>query len=137
MSSISGCPVAQLVKRSRHTSTQTRKSASERSENVSGAFRGNSHRIKKAFAKAKAAGHEVLHIVIIDDVITTGSTIINCARAILEAVPDEAEHIRFSVMSVALAGQLRMGRITPEKLHIKDCTVSSEEFVALQHRPLA
>ena len=92
---------------------------------------------EEAFAKAKAAGHEVLHIVIIDDVITTGSTIINCARAILEAVPDEAEHIRFSVMSVALAGQLRMGRITPEKLHIKDCTVSSEEFVALQHRPLA
>lgn len=137
VSSICGCPVAQLVKRSRHTSTQTRKSALERSENVSGAFRGNSHRIKKAFAKAKAAGHEVLHIVIIDDVITTGSTIINCARAILEAVPDEAEHIRFSVMSVALAGQLRMGRITPEKLHIKDCTVSSEEFVALQHRPLA
>ena len=137
ISRICGCPVAQLVKRSRYTSTQTRKSASERLENVSGAFRGNSRRIRKALASANAAGREGLHIVVVDDVITMGSTIINCARAILEAVPDEAKYIRFSVMSVALAGHLRMGRITPEKLHIKDCTVSSEDFVNLQYRGLS
>lgn len=134
---ISGLPVKSLVYRWKNTATQTEKTAEERKENMEGAFRGNRKRILKALQEARARGRQWLHIIIVDDVITTGSTIVGCAKAILDAVPDEAGYIRFSVMSLAVAGDLMMGRLTSEKLHLEDCSASSEEFLDWQHRPLA
>lgn len=59
--------------RNKFTETQTRKSKSERKENVSDAFNVKDH--SKIVAK---------HVLLVDDVITTGSTILACAETIRE-----------------------------------------------------
>lgn len=61
-----------VLSRSRFTETQTRKSREERIENVSDAFIiSNSNWIKNK------------HIVLVDDVVTTGSTLESCASLLL------------------------------------------------------
>lgn len=64
------------VVRRRHNKSQTERSKSERWENVSGIFavRNPQNLVGK-------------HILLVDDVLTTGATIISCAQAILDAVP--------------------------------------------------
>ncbi len=70
-----GLPVtARLLRRRRYTSTQTRKSAGERAGNVSGAFAVN---LREA-ERLRAAG--IQHILIVDDVLTTGATLAECIR---------------------------------------------------------
>lgn len=76
VSNITGIPVrCDLVRRKRYTKTQTQLSLNERRENMEGAFeivpkRGSEAKDKKC--------------VVIDDVVTTGSTMIACA-AVLRA----------------------------------------------------
>ncbi len=71
----SALPVAaDLLRRRRYTSTQTRKSAAERRTGISGAFALN----RRALARLKAAG--VRHVLLVDDVMTTGATISECIR---------------------------------------------------------
>ena len=65
---------ADLLRRRRYTSTQTRKSAAERRTGIAGAFSLNS----RALARLKAAG--VRHVLIVDDVMTTGATLSECIR---------------------------------------------------------
>lgn len=60
-----------VLKRIRETSTQTKLNAEQRFQNVEGAFSGN---------PAKLNGKNVL---LVDDVITTGATMINCTKALL------------------------------------------------------
>ncbi len=62
------------IKRIRNTETQTHLSREERNENVANAF--------KVTHKNKVTGKRIL---IIDDVITTGSTINECAKTLNEA----------------------------------------------------
>lgn len=70
-----GCRVEKhLLRRRRYTTTQTRKSRGEREANVSGAFSLN----RKATARLKAAG--ISSVLIVDDVLTTGSTLAACIR---------------------------------------------------------
>jgi competence protein ComFC len=59
------------LRRIRETSTQTKLNADQRFINVEGAFSGN---------PAKLIGKKVL---LVDDVITTGATMINCTKALL------------------------------------------------------
>jgi ComF family protein len=59
--------------RVRETATQTKLSAQERFLNVEGAFSGNT---------AKLSNKNVL---LVDDVITTGATMVNCTKALLES----------------------------------------------------
>ena len=66
--------VPHLLRRRRYTSTQTRRSASSRRSNVSGAFAVNMRELEKL----RAAG--VTHILIVDDVLTTGATLSECIR---------------------------------------------------------
>ena len=61
-----------LVKRKRYTETQTTMKISEREKNVKGAFRSN----------RKLKGESIL---LVDDVITTGSTINECGKALLHS----------------------------------------------------
>lgn len=69
-----GRPVhARLLKRVRHTRTQTALNTAERKENVAGAFALN--------ARHASAVREAT-VLLVDDIITTGATIIECARAL-------------------------------------------------------
>ena len=71
----SALPVAaDLLRRRRYTSTQTRKSASARRTGIAGAFELN----RRSLARLKAAG--VRHVLLVDDVMTTGATISECIR---------------------------------------------------------
>ena len=64
------------IGRHTYTKTQTRKSAYERRQNVKNVF--------TVAHPERLAGH---HILLIDDVLTTGSTLLNCIDA-LRDVPD-------------------------------------------------
>lgn len=80
-----GTPVLEALRRNRYTSTQTRLNRRERMENLHGAFelRHNSPVQSR-------------HLIIVDDVFTTGSTVEECARVLSQA---GAESIR--VVTVA------------------------------------
>jgi predicted amidophosphoribosyltransferase len=64
--------ISNAVIRDINTETQTRKSRTERWENV-----------EKAFAVKKPKSLENKHILLIDDVLTTGATLEACAQTIL------------------------------------------------------
>ena len=66
--------VPHLLRRRRYTSTQTRRSATSRRSNVSGAFAVNHRELERL----RAAG--ITHILIVDDVLTTGATLSECIR---------------------------------------------------------
>lgn len=76
-----------LIKRNRFTETQTKKSRFERWDNLQNAFTVNTKAPK------------FNHVIIVDDVITTGSTIENIVLAIKEVHP----HLSFSVVTLAIA----------------------------------
>ena len=79
--------IGDLIKRSRFTETQTKKSRFERWDNLQNAFVVN----RKV--------PEFDHVIIVDDVITTGSTIENIVLAIKDVHP----HLSFSVVTLAIA----------------------------------
>lgn len=76
------------VFRCRHTATQTLRPRHERADNVAGAFAVRHPR--------RLAGK---HILLVDDVMTTGSTLVACIEAVLRAVPD----CRVSVATLAVS----------------------------------
>lgn len=86
--SVWNCPVLSTVlRRTSSTESQTHKSGFERWNNV-----------RSVFQAARPSELEGKHILIIDDVITTGSTIGACAEALLD-IPD----IQISLFSLAIA----------------------------------
>lgn len=70
-----------------HTSTQTKKSRDSRWDNV-----------KNAFKVLEASSLENKHVLLVDDVLTTGATLESCARCLLE-IPG----VRVSVATLAYA----------------------------------
>ncbi|MBE6288323.1 MAG: ComF family protein [Mediterranea massiliensis] len=89
ISEVTGIPLdtVSLVRR-KYTETQTRKSPYERWENVSGIF--YLQHPDKLIGK---------HLLLIDDVLTTASTITACADALVDI-----EGVRISVLTLAVAG---------------------------------
>lgn len=75
------------LKRNLHTSTQTRKNRYERWENVDNIFEVT--RPEEFIGK---------HVLIIDDVVTTGSTLESCALQLLKI-----EHVKVSIATLAFA----------------------------------
>ena len=71
---ISGLPVRNVLRRTRYTTTQTQFDRSERMENLRGAFRLR-HR----------SDVQDLRMLLVDDVLTTGSTLSECASVLHEA----------------------------------------------------
>lgn len=78
---------ATSISRKKHTETQTHKSSYERWENVDGIFR--------LCHPERFVGK---HVLIIDDVLTTGATITACADAF-----QDVEGIRISILTLAVA----------------------------------
>ena len=70
----SGKPVLRALQRIRYTSTQTRLNREQRMENLRNAFRVR-----------HASTVQSRHLVLVDDVFTTGSTVDECARVLREA----------------------------------------------------
>lgn len=87
ISQATGIPIADNLRTRRH-STQTRKSASQRASNVKGL----------AYVKHpdELAG---MHILVVDDVITTGSTMLDAVSALHAAI----DPLKISVLSLAAA----------------------------------
>jgi ComF family protein len=69
-----GIPLLDCLERTRYTTTQTRLDRQERMENLRGAFRVR-----------KTAHVQGRHLILVDDVLTTGSTVDECARILREA----------------------------------------------------
>ena len=87
-----GVPVeGGVLLRDRYTSSQTRKRQQERSANVAHAFR--------VAAPERVSG---LHVLLVDDVMTTGSTLGACCEALRETVPD----VRISIAVLAASPRL-------------------------------
>lgn len=85
-----------LLRRCRRTVTQTRLSGDEKSANVAGAFRAT----KKA--ASLASGNGINHILLIDDVFTSGATLGECHRALRAVFGPSA---RISAATLAYAGE--------------------------------
>ncbi len=77
------------LRRLRHTESQTAKNTSQRLLNVKDAFAVTPH------FKEKLRGR---HILLVDDVLTTGATLESCANALLQAVPN----IQVSIATLAV-----------------------------------
>lgn len=83
-----GIPISiQNLQRSNTSETQTRKSRAERWENV-----------KEIFSVTNPEALEGKHILLVDDVFTTGATIEACATALLETC-----NVKISVVTIAYA----------------------------------
>ena len=81
-----------ILKRSRRTRTQTKVDPSQKSENVRGAFSVNETRWQE---------ENYRHIVLVDDVFTSGSTLHNCFLALRSVLPVS---VRISVATLAYVG---------------------------------
>ena len=88
VSAVTGIPVdTESILRKKNTETQTRKSVFERRDNVEGIF--------ELQHPETLAGK---HILIVDDVLTTGSTTLACASCLVNV-----EGIRISILTLATA----------------------------------
>lgn len=88
-----GVPVrTDLLVRPRRTKTQTKVSVSSKATNVRGAFR----------VRAGAGIAGLSHVVIVDDVFTTGATVHSCYLALREVLPSS---VRISVATLGCVGQ--------------------------------
>jgi ComF family protein len=81
-----------VVERSRSTRTQTELTPGERLSNVAGAFR------TRDCAARKLRG---AHLVIVDDVVTTGATLNACALALFEAGARIISYVTFGRAAAA------------------------------------
>lgn len=79
--------IDKAVKRSKFVDTQTHKTRSERNDNVAGVF---------SLADADALSGQ--HVLLVDDVATTGATLTACAREVAKA-----GNVKISVLTAALA----------------------------------
>ncbi len=89
MTDVLGIPVRErLLTRRRHTESQTKKTRAERLENM-----------QEAFAVNEGANMPK-HVLLVDDVLTTGATLESAALALSKAAPS----IKISIATIGIAG---------------------------------
>lgn len=127
-------PVVDLIRRSVDNVSQTSLNHTERINNVKGIFLPKTEELERLRPR---------HILFVDDVITTGSTLISCIQSITgspeECFRQEAtaggSALKVSILSLAYAGQFCIGHRTPEELKHPLQTVSNVPFRNLQRSP--
>ena len=85
-----------ILRRHKRTKTQTRLGIAEKARNVKGAFTTTDH-----CQPSDKAGPEFRHLLLIDDVFTTGSTMMACFTALRKIFPPE---VRISVATLGFVG---------------------------------
>ena len=92
ISKITSIPIAQSnLIRTRHTNTQTKMNREQRLENL-----------KDAFTVQDPKSFENKHILLVDDVLTTGATLLECGKQILEC-----KNTRISMATIAMGEMMR------------------------------
>ena len=82
-----------LLRRTRHTKTQTQLPIEQKQRNVADAFRVSPRSSPSGFPR---------HILLVDDVFTTGSTLSQCHKALRQVFPPT---VRISVATLAFVGE--------------------------------
>ena len=90
ISRVIGAPVIKALKAIHEHSTQTHKDAAERMMNTQGMY---------AASRRHCRGLDGKHLLIVDDVVTTGSTLLACSTALKEAIPN----VKLSLFTLAAA----------------------------------
>lgn len=93
ISGVTGLPVeARALKRTVDNPSQTTRTIAERAQNVEGIF---------ALTLKGAALLRGKHVLLVDDVVTTGATVTACADALLQA-----ENVKISILSLSLSDRI-------------------------------
>lgn len=87
-----------ILKRRRKTKTQTKLNDSQKRKNVDGAFS-----VCKRLCTEKCKDCGIRHILLVDDVFTTGSTVLACFVALRSVFPPS---VRISVATLAFVGEV-------------------------------
>ena len=95
-----------ILRRRRRTQSQARLKVSEKAANVRGAFEVSDKALQSF---AASCGRAPRHILLVDDVFTTGSTLTECHRALRAALTrlygaQEAAGVKISVATLAFVG---------------------------------
>ena len=103
-----GAPLrTDILERRRRTRTQTKLSIEGKAANVKGAFRVRAHIRQNLNSNTKKADAPVIsdlkHLLIIDDIFTTGSTALACYSALREVFPPS---IRISIATLGFVGEV-------------------------------
>lgn len=127
---VTGLPLGHFVRRIVDNVSQTHIEHHERQANVKGIF---------ALDEAAFQARQPRHVLIVDDVITTGATTASCARAlagITDDIRQSTPGLSISILSLAFAGAAHVGRSQdPAGLAAKH-EVSNADFRERMTRPL-